>query len=159
MKTFAILTICCIAIIATQCEPAQTTTEVDTAALQDSLRQVDHAWSEASATLDGHMSYVMDETMILAPNQPMMSGKNAIRKEMEEMYQLPGFSISWDPSTIEVASSGELGYTIGTYKITMQDTTGNQMTDNGKYLTIWKKQDDGSWKVAADMFSSDLPMQ
>jgi ketosteroid isomerase-like protein len=132
---------------------------VDTAALQDSLRQADQAWSEASATLDGHMNYVMDNAVILAPNQPMMSGKDAIRKEMEEMYQMPGFTVKWEPKTVEVAGSGDLGYTMGSYKLTWNDTTGNQMTDTGKYLSIWKMQDDGSWKVSADMFNSDMPMQ
>jgi len=31
------------------------------------------------------------------------------------------------------------------------------VVDNGKYLTVWKKQADGSWKVLFDMFNTDMP--
>ena len=44
----------------------------------------------------------------------------------------------------------------GTYEITETDDSGKPMTDKGKYLKVWKKQPDGSWKCVADMFSSDL---
>jgi len=37
------------------------------------------------------------------------------------------------------------------------DQKGNPATEKGKYLTVWKKQADGSWKVIEDMFNSDLP--
>jgi ketosteroid isomerase-like protein len=49
--------------------------------------------------------------------------------------------------------SGDLGYSTGTYTATF-----GEMTDKGKYVTIWRKQSDGSWKVTEDMFNSDLPM-
>jgi ketosteroid isomerase-like protein len=73
------------------------------------------------------------------------------------MYQTPGFSLNWQPVKVEVAQSGDLGYTYGTYQLTMNDPAGNPVTDRGKYITVWKKQADGSWKSVADMFNSDLP--
>jgi ketosteroid isomerase-like protein len=42
--------------------------------------------------------------------------------------------------------------------LTTPDPAGKPVTDRGKYVTIWKKQADGSWKVIADIFNSDLPM-
>ena len=53
---------------------------------------------------------------------------------------------------IEVARSGDIGYAIGTFEGVVDDAP-----VKGKYVEIWKKQADGSWKVAADMFSPDSP--
>jgi len=45
----------------------------------------------------------------------------------------------------------------GTYELSETDANGKPMVDKGKYLEIWKKQADGSWKCVADMFNTDLP--
>ena len=52
-----------------------------------------------------------------------------------------------------MAKSGDMGYLIGTYEMTLKDGS----KDKGKYCEVWKKQADGKWKVSTDMFSSDLP--
>jgi hypothetical protein len=61
--------------------------------------------------------------------------------------------ISWKTTRVEMAKSGDMGYLIGTYEMTMKDGS----KDKGKYCEVWKKQADGKWKVSTDMFSSDLP--
>ena len=45
----------------------------------------------------------------------------------------------------------------GNYEFKETDAGGKPITDKGKYLEIWKKHADGSWKCVADMFNSDLP--
>jgi ketosteroid isomerase-like protein len=40
----------------------------------------------------------------------------------------------------------------------MNDPKGSPIMDRGKYVAVWKKQADGSWKVAAESFNSDLPV-
>jgi ketosteroid isomerase-like protein len=67
------------------------------------------------------------------------------------------FKISWHPDKAGIARSGDLGYTSGPYEETFTDVTGKTVSDKGKYLTVWKKQSDGSWKVLFDMSSTDLP--
>jgi ketosteroid isomerase-like protein len=70
---------------------------------------------------------------------------------------VPGTQISWAPSKVEVAASGDLAYDQGTYTMTGPGPDGKPITDKGKYLAVVKKQADGSWKVAEDMWNSDLP--
>jgi len=53
--------------------------------------------------------------------------------------------ISWAPYKIEAARSGDLGYTLGNWKLVSKDTT-----IYGNYYTIWKKQPDGKWKFTVD---------
>ncbi len=71
----------------------------------------------------------------------------------------PSFSATWQPTKIEVARSGDIGYAIGNSEGTSIDFAGNHVPVKGKYIEIWKKQPDGSWMIAADMFSSDLPAE
>ncbi|MGA7930824.1 MAG: DUF4440 domain-containing protein [Candidatus Sulfotelmatobacter sp.] len=66
-------------------------------------------------------------------------------------------SITWRPNKADVARSGELGYTSGTYEMSFKDASGKAVADKGKYLMVWKKQADGAWKVLFDMSNSDLP--
>jgi ketosteroid isomerase-like protein len=50
-----------------------------------------------------------------------------------------------------MAASGDLGYTFGNYVLKAKDKDGKPVVEYGKYATVWKKQKDGSWKVAMDM--------
>ena len=54
----------------------------------------------------------------------------------------------------DISSSGDLGYTYGTFEFRSKDKDGKPTVDYGKYTSIWKKQADGSWKVALDMGNS-----
>jgi ketosteroid isomerase-like protein len=65
--------------------------------------------------------------------------------------------ITWQANKVGVAHSADLGYTSGTYENTFKDASGNTASDKGKYLTVWKKEANGAWKVLYDMFNSDLP--
>src|SRR4029077_17985374 len=56
--------------------------------------------------------------------------------------------ISWEPLKVEVARSGDLGYTLGNWKLVSKDTT-----MYGNYYTIWKKQPDGKWKFTVEVVS------
>ncbi len=121
----------------------------------EAIRQADLAWSAAQAAdgLDGTMSVYLDDAIMLAPNRPMAIGKTAIREASEALgVGSPGHSVTWQPMKIEVARSGDIGYAIGTIEGFV-----DAAPVKGKYVEIWKKQADGSWKVAADMFSPDSP--
>lgn len=59
----------------------------------------------------------------------------------------------WHPNKVGVALSGELGYTSGTTDLTFKDRSGETLTKKGNYLTVWKKDAVGSWKVLFDSFN------
>jgi ketosteroid isomerase-like protein len=130
-------------------------TAADTkSATEQALRDADAEWSKVAAAkdLDKTVSFYADDAMVLPPNEPMVTSKTGI------LNLWKGFldsltDISWKTTRVETAKSGDMGYLIGTYAMTMIDGT----KDTGKYCEVWKKQADGKWKVAADMFSSDLP--
>ena len=59
--------------------------------------------------------------------------------------------LTWSPVGADIAASGDLGYTWGTFEFHSKDKDGKDVVDQGKYMSVWKKQADGSWKVAVDM--------
>ena len=65
--------------------------------------------------------------------------------------------LNWEPQEAEVARSGDLGYTWGTYIVSWVDADGQLQSPYGKYLNIWKKQSDGKWKVLIDMGNASPP--
>jgi ketosteroid isomerase-like protein len=59
---------------------------------------------------------------------------------------------------VDVAKSGDLGYSQGAYTMTFTDPkTKKVLTERGKYVTVFKKQADGSWKAVADIDNEDAP--
>ena len=65
-----------------------------------------------------------------------------------------GTSLTWTPVKADMAASGDLGYTYGTYVYTAKNKEGKLVANYGKYTSIWKKQKDGQWKVVVDMGNS-----
>ena len=125
------------------------------------LKDTDAAWAKVIAAKDFEkfMSYYADDASLLMPNAPTINGKDAIRAFFKPLSDDPNFAMTFQGSRIEVAMSGDLGYTQGAYTMTVTDPkTKKPVTDKGKYLTVYKKQADGSWKAVADMSSSDTPL-
>jgi ketosteroid isomerase-like protein len=135
-------------------------TPADTrAADAQTIRDLDTQWSKAVGAhdLDGTVSYYSDDASVLAPNAPIATTKEAIRAGWAASAS-PGVDLSFQPTKVEVASSGDMAYDVGTYAVSMKDAQGNPVTDHGKYVAVWKKQADGKWKAVADTWNSDLPV-
>ena len=122
------------------------------------LRQVDMAWSKTAETqqLDKFYSYCLDDARMLAPNAPIIEGKTAITDMFNSLFGMSGFSLKWQPTYVDISNSNDLGYTLGTYEMAFDGPDGKPIVDNGKYMTVWKKGSDGTWKVSADMFNTNV---
>lgn len=129
------------------------------AADEATLRRLDDEWSRSVASRDVEkvIAYYADDAVVMPPNIPTLTGKDAIRNLWRSMLESPLFSGGWKATKVEVAQSGDLAYLSGNYEFKEQDAGGNAITDKGKYLVVWKKQSDGNWKCVANMFNSDLP--
>ncbi len=135
-------------------------TQADTRADEAALRKLDDEWSKAAGSsrdVEKTVSYYSDDAVVMLPNIPTLSGKKPVRALWKSMLESPSFSGGWQATKVEVARSGDLAYVSGNYEFKETDAGGKPITDKGKYLEIWKKQTDGSWKCVADMFNSDLP--
>jgi uncharacterized protein (TIGR02246 family) len=129
------------------------------AADEAAVRQADENWEKAaqSKKVDDWVAFYADDAVILPPNEKKADSKEGIRKSVGAMLALPGLALHWAPTKVEVARSGELAYTQGSYTLTTTDANGKPTTDQGKTVEIWKRQEDGSWKCIVDVWNSDLP--
>jgi ketosteroid isomerase-like protein len=120
---------------------------------ENAIRDADAQWSKVAAAkdLDKTVAFYADDAVVLPPNQAAVMTKDGIRNLWKGFLDSLT-DIRWKTTRVEMAKSGDMGYLIGTYEMTLKDGT----KDRGKYCEVWKKQADGKWKVSADMFSSDL---
>jgi ketosteroid isomerase-like protein len=125
--------------------------------IEKALRDLDAQWSAAAAAkdVDKTVSFYSDDALVMPPNAPSATTKEAIRKIWKDL--LTDANISWKTKKVEVAQSGDLAFSSGTYEVTLNDPTGTPVNDRGKYLEVWKKQSDGTWKCVMDIWNSDLP--
>jgi uncharacterized protein (TIGR02246 family) len=125
----------------------------------DAVRAADAAWLKAYQAKDVEKSaaFFGEEGSMLVPNNPVLTGRDAIAKFIARSFTARNYKIAWRPNKADVARSGELGYTSGTYELSFKDASGKAFADKGKYLMVWKKHANGAWKVLFDISNSDQP--
>ena len=123
------------------------------------VQSTDQALSEAvsSKDLNRTLSFYAGDASILPVAEPAVRGTDAIRQEWEHIFALPGFKSTAKTTNVEVAGSGDIAYTQGTYTAEFELADGNRAEERGKWVTIWKKQADGAWKVAIEIYNTDGP--
>ncbi|MFI5356475.1 MAG: YybH family protein [Opitutales bacterium] len=69
----------------------------------------------------------------------------------------PKAVLTWAPVEAEVAASGELGYTWGTYEYRSPGADGRDRVSRGHYVTVWRRTTDGRWQFVLDTGSPNPP--
>ena len=92
-----------------------------------------------------------DENAVLLRNNKLVIGKDAIREYyMKQASNDTSVHLTWKPEFIDIAESGDLGYTYGYYTYSYIDSEGKKVESNGVFHTVWKKQPDGTWRFVWD---------
>jgi ketosteroid isomerase-like protein len=84
-----------------------------------------------------------------------VKGNKAIREFIEASGSIPGSAIRWEPLEAHVSPSGDFAYLLERNEMSFQDSTGVQVTEWNKVVTVWRKQADGSWKNVIDIWNAD----
>jgi uncharacterized protein (TIGR02246 family) len=123
------------------------------------IRRTDAGWLAAASAhdLDRILAFWSDDATILAPGTPAIVGKDAIRKYVSSSFATPGFSITWTTEKVEVSQSGDLAYSSGTDRISLNTPDGKPVTEENRSVAIRKKQPDGSWKCVMDVMTPAAP--
>jgi len=96
----------------------------------------------------GFAAWFADDGVALGNAAAPLLGKVAIEKSANwppKVYQL-----TWTPTEAMMGPSGDMGYTWGHFEGHSKDSSGNDVVTSGRYITMWRKQKDGSWKVVLD---------
>lgn len=79
-------------------------------------------------------------------------GRDAVVRAWSVLFEPAArTTLTWKPVRAEVASSGDLGYTVGRYVRTSRDDEGKATEQHGVYVTIWRKEKGGRWRAALDI--------
>lgn len=118
------------------------------------LLQVDRDFAKTGAAknIDIFMSFVAEDVRYYSAGV-MRTGKLPFREGWAKGFSDPNWSITWAPLYAEASQSADLGYTTGSFEIHDRSADGTPVVRKGSYVTIWRKQPDGTWKVALDIGS------
>jgi ketosteroid isomerase-like protein len=130
---------------------------VDTTAAAKALTQLDDEWSKAAGAKDlaRVASFYAQDAIAYPPGAPAAVGFDAAKKVWGAYFADSTFAISWKTDHAKVAEAGDLGFTSGTYEDSYKGPAGVTVRETGKYLCVWAKQADGSWKAVHDMWNAD----
>jgi len=100
-------------------------------------------------------AHYTEDAILMPPNAPISQGINAIVAVFKSFPTITKFQTH----DVEVEGSGNLAFIRGTYDIGMKMQDGSTADDIGKYIEVWKKNDNGEWKCIRDIFNSDAPLK
>jgi uncharacterized protein (TIGR02246 family) len=157
MKRFAALAgVTLILWMATACNEPADTHDADVKA----IRSVETQWNLdfASKDADKLVAHYANFAVLMGPGMAPSSGKDAIRTAINQMLSDPALSLQFHASKVDVAKSGDLAYTQGSYTMTTTNPRTKKVTnDHGSYVTVYRKQTDESWKAVSDIATSEVP--
>jgi uncharacterized protein (TIGR02246 family) len=128
-------------------------TEDEVAALNRLQHQVDSAI--IAGDTERYLTLITDDVVLMPPNGPAVSGKEAVgvwNRAMSGQVRITEY-VSRDD---EVVVAGDWAFRRATVDWTITPSAGgSSIRDTGKYIIIYRRQRDGSWKVARDIWSSN----
>lgn len=149
------ISICVLIVFMLSCRNSTTLNNSNTQntdSLRGELLKVDKSWNDHSLKVGYHRSRIdfADSAAI-----DLLEGEMPLHgiKEIEHYaasHPDSFFTLSWQPLQAEVATSGDLGYTFGGWVMKAKTQLGEDTTLYGDYMTVWKKQPDGSWKYVVE---------
>ena len=125
----------------------------DTAKITESIKAQEAQWEKdyAAKDINALAGHYADDAALAGPGDPVATNDSERRKLLQGFVTDPNLKLAFSSDRVEVAQSGDLASSRGHYSMTMTDKATNKPVDStGTYLTVYKKQDDGSWKVVAD---------
>jgi len=134
-----------------------TAQKVDLKAARAAITTADREFNQAVAERDVNrfLSFIADASTFNGGTADEMHGRDAIAKGWAPFFRVDGPRLTWQPKKAEVLVGGDVGYTVGTWERTPEPGSAQSKIVRGNYMTIWRKQDDSSWKVVFDTGSTE----
>jgi ketosteroid isomerase-like protein len=122
------------------------------------LMELEGRFAQAVAARGGKAfaEWFADDAVTLNNGQPATLGRAAIAAQAQ--WDPKEYQLTWVPQGAQMGPSNDMGFTWGHYEGRSKDKNGQPIVITGRYMTVWKKVADGSWKVALDA-SSNEPAQ
>ena len=103
----------------------------------------------------GFADWFADDGVALGNGAAPLIGKVAIAGSAT--WSPKDYQLTWTPTDAMMGPSGDMGYTWGHYEGRSKDTNGNPVLTSGRFITVWRRQPDGTWKVVLDAGANEPP--
>jgi ketosteroid isomerase-like protein len=130
---------------------------MDLVAERTKLLQRDAEWAALASQgreVEAILSYWTDDAVVLPPGLPAVIGKTALREYVQGSMLIPGFNITWSSSDVAFSPDGNTAYMVSENSVTMNDADGKPATTAGRAVTIWRRDPDGEWRCAVDIWNA-----
>lgn len=117
----------------------------------------DFAQSVAQRNRERFLAFLADVTTFGGGSPEELRGRDAVMKGWSDFFYADGPTLAWTPTHGEVIGAGDVGFTTGTALLKGRGPDGRPVERRSEYITVWRKQKDGSWKVIFDT-GSTLPV-
>ena len=132
--------------------------DADARTIRDGEAQWARDW--AAKDINKVLNHYSDDASLELADVPIMKGKDAIRTSVKQAFSDRSFALSFRPEQVDVSRSGDLSYTRGAYTVTLTDTaTKRPVTERGKYIIVYRKEQDGRWMAIQDMNNRYKPVR
>jgi ketosteroid isomerase-like protein len=134
--------------------------KADTAAISEAIKADEKKWSDEfqdkARNVDTLTSHYASDAFFIAPGIGPTTGIADIRKAYEAGLKDPNFNLSFSADKVDVAESGDMATARGRFTETSTDpATKKSRSGSGTFLTVYRKQSDGSWKAVEDWAVAD----
>ena len=129
----------------------------DVATVRAVIEEANAKWAGAMVAADVPtiVANYADDGVMMQPGMPAVSGRAAVEEAIKGMLaSMKVDSASFTTNDVKVG--GDMAIETGSFRMTMTPKGGKPTNDVGKYVTVWQKQADGSWKVIRDISNSDV---
>ncbi len=115
------------------------------------LREADQALARAVEQRDrpGFEALLAEDAWFAGGGHPL-AGRTAVGEGWASFFDPAGPTMRWAPELGEISRSADLGYTVGRYLLEARDASGRPVRREGRYVTVWRREPDGAFRVAVD---------
>jgi ketosteroid isomerase-like protein len=132
--------------------------KMNLASERTSLLERDAQWATAASEgrdIERILSYWTDDAIVLPPGMPAVIGKAALRQYVQTSLQIPGFRITWNSTDVTFSPDGKLAYMFGRNSVSMTTPDGATIINEGRAVTIWRREADNEWRCAVDIWNAE----
>jgi ketosteroid isomerase-like protein len=80
----------------------------------------------------------------------ILAGREEVWSSWRRFFEKGGPTLRWTPTDGGMAPSGDLGWTVGSFRFEGRTTAGDALVSEGRYASVWSRGSDGPWLVALD---------
>lgn len=154
MKLQWITAIAFLALAAACTQPVEEPAE-DTSADVESIEQVRDEFVRATnaADVESLVALFTEDAMRMPPDEPVVSGSDEIRRDIQTRLQQGSLEISIPVDETRII--GDHAYSRGTYQIMITLADGSTVEENGSWVNVMKRQEEGDWKIYLNIWNRD----